>query len=88
MVKDCLSFHSIFNIFDPTIAININNKGIIAMFTPFKKDLTFLFSISDLSISLIARKIINDITAIMLKKVINSEIVTVVIVVVTVDIMI
>jgi hypothetical protein len=58
------------------------------MFTPFKKDLTFLFSISDLSISLIARKIINDITAIMLKKVINSEIVTVVIVVVTVDIMI
>ena len=58
------------------------------MFTPFKKDLTFLFSIYDLSISLIARKIINDITAIMLKKVINSEIVTVVIVVVTVDIMI
>ena len=65
---------------------NTNNKGIIATLAPFKKDLTDLFPASELRISLRAKNTINDSTAIKLK-VITSAVVTVVVVVVTVDIM-
>jgi predicted methyltransferase MtxX (methanogen marker protein 4) len=59
----------------------------MATLAPFRKDLTDSFSDSELSISLRARNTINDTTAIILN-VITSAVETVVVVVVTVDIMI
>ena len=69
------------------MATNTSNNGIMATFAPFRKDLTVSLSDSELSISLSARKTINDITAIILN-VITSAVDIVVVVVVTVDIMI
>jgi hypothetical protein len=69
------------------MATNTSNNGIMATFAPFRKDLTDSFSDSELSISLRARKTINDTTAIILN-VITSAVETVVVVVVTVDIII
>ena len=69
------------------MATNTSNNGIMATFAPFRKDLTVSLSDSELSISLSARKTINDTTAIILN-VITSAVDIVVVVVVTVDIMI
>ena len=69
-----------------TIATKTKSKGIIATFDPFKNDLTDGRSVSELKISFEAKKIIKETTAIILYA-ITWAVVTVVVVVVTVDIM-
>ena len=68
------------------MATNTISNGIMATLDPLMNNLLFM-PVSELKISLIARKTIKETTAIILY-VITSAVVTVVVVVVTVDIMI